>query len=149
MATAPSPTAGVPPGAEVTDASEGLPPQAVTPSPPTPASFFKTRIDAVAHFFPPLADDVADPPPPPQATTIVYGYGPENNVLILEDENDTEVFTKYDAINRSIAVRVFRSEGNPPTRPPDSHVGDPIFAPNPVNDFRGTPRGSCADPRRR
>jgi RHS repeat-associated protein len=101
----------------------------------------KSRIDAIASLFPPLADDVADPPPPPQATTIVYGYSPDDSVLILEDENDTEVFTRYDAINRAIAVRVFRSEGNPATRPPDSHVGDPTFAPDPVNDFDGPHRG--------
>lgn len=99
------------------------------------------RISAIAGLFPPLADDVADPPPPPQATTIVYGYDPDGNVLILEDENDSEVFTRYDGINRSVAVRVFRSEGNPATRPPDSHVGDPIFAPEPLDDFHGTPRG--------
>jgi len=99
------------------------------------------RISAIAGLFPPLADDVTDPPPPPQATTIVYGYDPDDNVLILEDENDSEVFTKYDGINRAVAVRVFRSEGNPATRPPDSHVGDSTFAPDPLHDFHGTPRG--------
>jgi RHS repeat-associated protein len=97
----------------------------------------KDGIDQIAHLFPPLADDVFDPPPPPQATTIVYGYDPDDNVLILEDENDSETFTKYDAINRAIAVRVFRSEGNPPTRDPDDFSNDPIFAPQPVNDFEG------------
>ncbi|HAC66219.1 MAG TPA: hypothetical protein DCF68_22465 [Cyanothece sp. UBA12306] len=95
----------------------------------------KARIDEIAGLFPPLADDVADPPPPPQATTIVTGYSPDDNVLILEDENDTEVFTKYDAINRPIAVRVFRAGQT------DSHVGDPIFAPDPVDDFDGPHRG--------
>src|SRR5690606_591300 len=76
----------------------------------------KLRIDAVATLFPPLADDVADPVPPPQATTIVYGYAPDDNLLIREDENDSEIFTRYDAINRPIAVRVFRTGQN------DSHV---------------------------
>ncbi len=99
------------------------------------------RIAAIADLFPPLGDDVADPPPPPQATTIVYGYDPDDNVLILEDENDSEVFTKYDAVDRDIAVRVFRAEGNPPMRAPDSHAGDGFFAPVPSNDFRGSPRG--------
>ena len=37
--------------------------------------------------------------------------------LILEDENDNEIFTRYDAINRPIATRVFRAGQA------DSHVG--------------------------
>ena len=94
----------------------------------------KERIDEVADLFPPLADDVHDPPPPPQATTIVYGYDPDDNVLILEDENDSETFTLFDAINRRIAERVFRSEGNPPTRNRDDFSLDPFFAPDPVDD---------------
>ena len=49
-------------------------------------------------------------------------------MLIVEDENDSETFTDYDAINRRIATRVFRSGQN------DSFVGDPFFAPNPIND---------------
>ena len=88
----------------------------------------KEHIDAISAFFPPLADDVEDPPPPPQATTIVYGYDPDNNILILEDENDSETFTKFDAINRRIAERVFRSGQD------DDFTGDPIFAPDPTND---------------
>ena len=87
----------------------------------------KSRIDAISAFFPPLADDVEDPPPTPQATTIVYGYDPDNNILILEDENDSETFTKFDAINRRIAERVFRSGQD------DDFTGDPIFAPDPIN----------------
>jgi RHS repeat-associated protein len=94
----------------------------------------KSRIDKIAPLFPPLADDVAVSPPPPQATTIVYGYSPDDNVLILEDENDSETFTKYDAINRPIAVRVFRAGQT------DSFIGDPIFAPNPKDDFDGPHR---------
>ena len=78
----------------------------------------------IASLFPPLADQVDDMPP----TTIVYGYSPDDNVLILEDENDSETFTKYDAINRRIATRIFRVGQD------DSFVGDPIFAPNPVSD---------------
>ena len=88
----------------------------------------KSRIDAISTFFPPLADDVEDPPPKPQATTIVYGYDPDDNILILEDENDSETFTKFDAINRRIAERVFRSGQD------DGFTGDPIFAPDPIND---------------
>ena len=64
-------------------------------------------------------------------------------LLIYEDENDSEVFTQYDAINRATAVRVFRSEGNPPSRPRDSFLGDSIFFPvlpafdpsNPTDSF--------------
>jgi RHS repeat-associated protein len=82
----------------------------------------KSRIDSVAALFPPLAD-TADPP-----TTIVYGYDQENNLSILEDENDNEHLTAYDALNRPIARRIFRSGQN------DSHVSDPLFAPNPMND---------------
>ena len=41
---------------------------------------------------------VDDTPP----TTIAWGYDPDDNVLILEYENDNEVFTKYDAIGRLI-----------------------------------------------
>lgn len=84
----------------------------------------KTRLDAVASLFPPLADRVDDMPP----TTIVYGYAPDDNVLILEDENDNEVFTNYDAINRSIHVRVYRAGQS------DDHCADPDFAPCPVSD---------------
>lgn len=94
----------------------------------------KIRIDAIAALFPPLADDVAATPPPPKPTTVAIGYTPDDNAVIIEDENDTEVFTRYDAINRPIAVRVFRSEGSPATQAADSHVGDPLFAPNPISD---------------
>src|SRR5262249_6039033 len=70
-----------------------------------------------------LADRVDDHPP----TTVVSGYDPDGNVLILSDENNSYVFTKYDGINRPIAVRVFRAGQS------DSFAGDPIFAPNPVS----------------
>jgi RHS repeat-associated protein len=81
------------------------------------------RIHAVENLFPPLADSVGDHPP----TTIVWGYSPNDLVLIMQDENNSEVFTKYDAINRPIAVRIFR------TGQSDSFAGDMIFAPSPVN----------------
>ena len=84
----------------------------------------KARLDEVAPLFPALADRVDDNPP----TTIVYGYDQDGNLLILEDENDTEVFGRFDAINRRIATRVFR------WGQADSHLGDPLFAPNPVSD---------------
>ena len=83
----------------------------------------KARIDALASLFPALADRVDDNPP----TTIVSGYDPEGNVLILEDENDNETFSKFDAINRRICARVFRAGRS------DSHMDEPCrFAP--VND---------------
>ena len=84
----------------------------------------KARIDAVSELFPSLADQVDDTPP----TTIVYGYSPDDNLLVVEDENDTEIFTQYDALNRRIATRIFRAGQN------DSFVGDPVFATAPVSD---------------
>ncbi|MCX5670450.1 MAG: hypothetical protein NTU94_03900, partial [Planctomycetota bacterium] len=84
----------------------------------------KARLDEVALLFPPLAGRVDDHPP----TTIVYGYDQDGNLLILEDENDTEVFGKFDAVNRRIATRVFRSGQT------DSFPGDLVFAPDPVSD---------------
>ncbi len=81
-----------------------------------------TLLAEVAPLFPALADRV-DPP-----TTIVYGYDEEGNLLILEDENDTETFGKFDAVNRRIATRVFRWGQT------DSFLGDPLFAPDPVSD---------------
>lgn len=84
----------------------------------------ESRIDVIAPLFESLADRVDDRPP----TTIVWGYDPDDNVLILEDENDSEVFTDYDAINRSIAVRVFRAGQR------DVHRFDPIFNPFPRGD---------------
>jgi YD repeat-containing protein len=80
------------------------------------------RIAAAASLFPSLADRV-DPP-----TANIYGYDEEGNLLILEDQNDNEVFQRYDAIDRAIATRVFRSGQV------DSHFGDPIFAPDPLSD---------------
>jgi RHS repeat-associated protein len=83
----------------------------------------KGRLNAVAGLFPSLADRVDDHPP----TTIVSGYDPNDNLLIRSDENNSYVFTKYDGIDRPIAVRVFRAGQH------DSFVGDPIFAPAPVS----------------
>jgi len=80
-------------------------------------------IAAVAPLFPTLASQVNDHPP----TTSVWGYSPNGIVLIYQDENGTETFTKYDAIDRVIAVRYFRAGQH------DSFAGDPIFAPAPVS----------------
>ena len=80
-------------------------------------------INAVSALFPPLADRIDDDPP----TTQVWGYSSNNDVLIYQDQNGSETFTKYDAINRPIAVRIFRAGQN------DSFTGDPIFAPDPVS----------------
>ena len=60
-------------------------------------------------------------------TTKVWGYSPNDDVLIYQDENGSETFTKYDAIDRPIAVRIFRAGQH------DSFAGDPIFAPAPVS----------------
>jgi RHS repeat-associated protein len=83
----------------------------------------QSRISAIASQFPPLASQVNDAPP----QTTIWGYSPNNDVLIMQDPNGTETFTKYDAINRIIAERVFRAGQH------DSFAGDPIFAPAPVN----------------
>ena len=80
----------------------------------------QARLAAVAAFFPSLADTI-DPP-----TTTITGYDPSGDVLIHEDQNGSEIFTRYDAIGREIAVRVFRAGQH------DSFAGDPIFAPAPV-----------------
>jgi RHS repeat-associated protein len=82
----------------------------------------RSRLDKIATLFPALADGRSPP------TTIVSGYSPDGNLLIREDENDTEVFTKHDAINRPTAVRVFRAGQT------DTHAGDPVFAPTPGSD---------------
>src|SRR5262249_15997126 len=78
-------------------------------------------LTAVAALFPPLAN-TTDPP-----TTSITGYDPSGNALIHEDQNGSEIFTRYDAIDRPIAVRVFRAGQH------DSFAGDPIFAPAPVS----------------
>ncbi len=83
----------------------------------------QSLIAAVASLFPPLASQINDNPP----TTKVWGYSPNDVVLIYQDENGSETFTKYDAINRPIAVRIFRAGQS------DSFAGDPIFAPAPVS----------------
>jgi RHS repeat-associated protein len=84
----------------------------------------EARLDEVAPLFPALAGRVDDQPP----TTIIYGYDQDGNLLLLEDENDTEVFGRFDAVNRRIATRAFRSGQT------DSFAGDPLFAPNPASD---------------
>jgi RHS repeat-associated protein len=81
------------------------------------------RIAAVAPLFPSLADRVDDTPP----TTTITGYDPDGNILIMQDQNGSETFTKCDAKDRPIAVRVFRAGQS------DSFAGDPIFAPSPVS----------------
>jgi hypothetical protein len=73
--------------------------------------------------FTPLAKQVNDAPP----QTTVWGYSPNDDVLIMQDAKGSETFTKYDAINRPIAVRIFRAGQH------DSFAGDPIFAPAPVS----------------
>ena len=78
-----------------------------------------SRLAGVASLFPSLANQV-DPP-----TTILTGYDPVGNVLIKSDENNSYTFTRYDAIDRPIAVRIFRAGQT------DSFAGDPVFAPNP------------------
>ncbi len=78
-------------------------------------------IAAVAPLFPSLANQVNPP------ATEIYGYDPNNNLVYEQDQNGTETFTRYDAIDRPIAVRVFRAGQN------DSFAGDPIFAPDPVS----------------
>jgi RHS repeat-associated protein len=83
----------------------------------------KLRINTVAGLFPPLANQVEAP------TTTITGYDPNNHVLIAQDQNGTEEFTRYDAVSRPIAVRVFRA------RQHDSFTSDPIFAPAPAHIF--------------
>jgi RHS repeat-associated protein len=75
-------------------------------------------------LFPARADRVDDNPP----TALVYGYDPDDNLLSMEDENDSETFMRYDALNRLIAVRVFRAGQS------DTHASDSIFAPSPASD---------------
>jgi RHS repeat-associated protein len=83
----------------------------------------QSRLTAVNPLFPSLADRVDDHPP----TTVIYGYDPKGNDLIKSDENNSYSFTLYDAIDRPIAVRIFRAGQS------DSFAGDPIFAPAPVS----------------
>ena len=42
-------------------------------------------------------------------STAIYSYDPRGNVPILSDENNSYTYTKYDAIDRAIAVRIFRT----------------------------------------
>jgi RHS repeat-associated protein len=83
----------------------------------------KNRLNLIAPLFPSLANRVDDHPP----TTTITGYDPNNNVLIRSDENNSYVYTKYDGIDRPIAVRIFRAGQT------DSFAGDPLFAPNPAS----------------
>lgn len=82
------------------------------------------RVASVTGLFPSRADRVDDDPP----TTLALGYDPDDNVLIAEDENDSEIFTRYDAIDRPVARRVFRGGQS------DDHSADPLFATAPVSD---------------
>ncbi len=94
----------------------------------------QARLTAVAALFPPLASEI-DPP-----TTATTGYDPSDNALIRQDQNGSEIFTRYDAIGRAIAVRVFRAGQH------DSFAGDPIFAPRRSTSSRITdpdPRSSA------
>ena len=84
----------------------------------------QSGLSAVAALFPPPPSQVVAAP-----TTNVTGYDPNGNVLIHQDENGTEVFTKYDGSDRALAVRVFRAGQH------DSFAGDPIFAPAPVHIY--------------
>jgi RHS repeat-associated protein len=83
----------------------------------------QAQLTAVAPLFPSLADRVDDRPP----TTSINGYDPDSNVLIRSDENNSYTYTKYDAIDRPIAIRIFRAGQA------DSFAGDPLFAPDPVS----------------
>src|SRR5262249_18305427 len=85
------------------------------------------RLSAIASSFPSLASSVVPP------RTTVFAYDQDGNLAIKEDANDTEVFTKYDAIDRPIATRVFRNGQS------DSFIGDPTFPPNPASDPRTPP----------
>jgi RHS repeat-associated protein len=83
-----------------------------------------TRLTAVSGLFLPTGANRVDDHPP---TTIIYGYDPVSNVLIKSDENNSYTYTRYDGIDRPIAVRVFRFGQS------DSFAGDPIFAPAPAS----------------
>jgi RHS repeat-associated protein len=82
----------------------------------------KARINAVSGSFPAGADQID------ATTSVVYGLDPEGNQRILEDQNDTETFTAFDALGRPIAARCFRAGQS------DSHSGDSLFAPVPASD---------------
>jgi RHS repeat-associated protein len=83
----------------------------------------QSGLAGVAAFFPPTGQVVSAP------NTSVTGYDGRDNVLISQDANGTEVFTRYDAVDRSIAVRVFRANQA------DSFAGDSIFAPAPLHIY--------------
>ena len=80
----------------------------------------QARIKAVSALFASLANSVVAP------QTTIAGYDPNGDVLISIDPNNSEVFAKYDNIDRLIADRIFRVNQN------DSFTGDPIFAPAPT-----------------
>ncbi len=83
----------------------------------------KTQLTGLASLFPPLANRVDDHPP----TTDIYAYDPNSNLLIHSDQNNSYLYTRYDAVGRAIAVRIFRAGQH------DSFTGDPIFAPHPAS----------------
>jgi RHS repeat-associated protein len=80
-------------------------------------------LTAVASLFPALASQINDHPP----QTAMTGYDPNGDVLIKMDENNSYTYTKYDGIDRAIAVRIFRNGQH------DSFAGDAQFAPAPVS----------------
>ncbi len=84
----------------------------------------QSLIASVASLFPPLASQINDSPP----TTQVWGYSPNSDVLIYQDENGSETFAKYDAIDRPIAVRIFRAAGD--DRPAEQLRGRPDLRPD-------------------
>jgi len=86
----------------------------------------KVHLDAIKDLFQPKANRVDDTPP----TTIVYNYDRDSHVLILEDENDSEIFTKFDAIDRPIATRIIRAGQDDL----NIHASDPRFPLSISND---------------
>jgi RHS repeat-associated protein len=83
----------------------------------------QARLNAVSALFASLANSVTG------AETTITGYDPNGDVLIQIDPSGSETFSKYDAIHRLIAKRIFRVNQN------DSFAGDPIFAPAPVGEL--------------
>lgn len=86
----------------------------------------KAHLDSIKELFQPQANRVDDAPP----TTIVYNYDRDSHVAILEDENDSEIFTKFDAIDRPIATRILRAGQNDE----NIHANDPRFSLSISND---------------
>jgi RHS repeat-associated protein len=68
----------------------------------------RARIHAVFALFPSLANRLDSP------TSNIYGYDPDGNLLIREDENGTRVYSRFDAANRRIDVHTFPVVPNDP-----------------------------------